>query len=134
MGLVYTSTAYRDDLAWAATWIALASGERAYADEAAGWLADAWKHETERWYYYVSNWNNMAWNAQLLLARVTGDAKLVAGTRAFLDGWRLGRAVNVTRGGLAYADDWGTLRNSANRYRREGEREGAAKHRNHRQK
>lgn len=115
MGLVYTSTAYRDDLAWAAAWIALASGERSYADEAAGWLADAWKTETERWYYYVSNWNNMAWNAQLLLARVTGDAKLVAGTRAFLDGWRRGSAVNVTKGGLAYADDWGTLRNSANR-------------------
>ena len=66
----------------------------------------------------------MAWNAQLLLARVTGDEKAAAATRDFLDGWRLGRVVNVTRGGLAYADDWGTLRNSANRWvegRRRGE-------------
>jgi len=121
MSLVYNSSAYRDDLAWAAGWLALAAdgngapGEGArYAREAQGWLDDAWKHEEERWYYFVSNWNNMAWNAQLLLARLTGAPPLLEATKNFLDGWRFGKVVNVTAGGLAYADDWGTLRNSAN--------------------
>ena len=92
-----------------------APGEGArFAREAQGWLDDAWKHEEERWYYFVSNWNNMAWNAQLLLARLTGAPPLLEATKGFLDGWRFGRVVNVTAGGLAYADDWGTLRNSAN--------------------
>ena len=62
----------------------------------------------------MSNWNNMAWNAQLLLARLTGAPPLLEATKGFLDGWRFGKVVNVTAGGLAYADDWGTLRNSAN--------------------
>ena len=121
MSLVYNSSAFRDDLAWAAGWLALAAdgngapGEGArYAREAQGWLDDAWKHEEERWYYFVSNWNNMAWNAQLLLARLTGAPSLLEATKGFLDGWRFGKVVNVTAGGLAYADDWGTLRNSAN--------------------
>jgi len=121
MALVYNSSAFRDDLAWAAGWLALAAdasgapGEGArYAREAQGWLDEAWKHEEERWYYFVSNWNNMAWNAQLLLARLTGAPPLLEATKGFLDGWRFGRVVNVTAGGLAYADDWGTLRNSAN--------------------
>lgn len=121
MSLVYNSSAFRDDLAWAAGWLALAAnangapgeGSR-YAREAQGWLDDAWKHEEERWYYFVSNWNNMAWNAQLLLARLTGAPPLLEATKSFLDGWRFGKVVNVTAGGLAYADDWGTLRNSAN--------------------
>ena len=121
MALVYNSSAFRDDLAWAAGWLALAAdangapGEGArYAREAQGWLDDSWKHEKERWYYFVSNWNNMAWNAQLLLARLTGAPPLLEATKGFLDGWRFGKVVNVTAGGLAYADDWGTLRNSAN--------------------
>jgi hypothetical protein len=28
--------------------------------------------------------------------------------------WRMGKVVTYTRRGLAYSDDWGTLRNSAN--------------------
>jgi hypothetical protein len=114
LALIYNSTAYRDDLAWAAAWLALATGEPAYATEAAGWLEEAWTAEKERWYYIVSNWNNMAWSAQLLLARLTSNPTYVKGTKDFLDSWRLGKHVHYSRKGLAFADDWATLRNSAN--------------------
>ena len=114
LALIYNSTAYRDDLAWAASWLALATGEPAYATEAAAWLEEAWAAEKERWYYIVSNWNNMAWAAQLLLARLTSNPAYVKGTKGFLDSWRLGKHVHYSRKGLAFADDWATLRNSAN--------------------
>jgi hypothetical protein len=114
LALIYNSTAYRDDLAWAAAWLALATGEPVYATEAGAWLEEAWKAEKERWYYIVSNWNNMAWSAQLLLARLTDNPTYLKGTRDFLDSWRLGKHVRYSRRGLAFADDWATLRNSAN--------------------
>ena len=46
-----------------------------------------------RWTYFASNWANMLWNAQMLLARVSGDSAAAAGVRDFLERWRQGRVV-----------------------------------------
>ncbi len=46
-----------------------------------------------RWTYFASNWANMLWNAQMLLARVSGDAAAAASVRDYLERWREGRVV-----------------------------------------
>lgn len=46
-----------------------------------------------RWTYFASNWANMLWNAQMLLARVSGDEVAAAGVRDYLERWRQGRVV-----------------------------------------
>jgi len=48
-----------------------------------------------RWTYFASNWANMLWNAQMLLARASGDAAAAAGVRDFLERWRQGRVVRA---------------------------------------
>ncbi len=48
-----------------------------------------------RWTYFASNWANMLWNAQMLLARASGDAAAAAGVRDFLERWRQGRVVRT---------------------------------------
>eukprot|EP00884_Botryococcus_braunii_P022001 jgi/Botrbrau1/8485/Bobra.0237s0100.1 len=111
---VYNSTAYRDDLAWAAAWLFVATGETDYRERALGFLQESRQEEPDRWQYYVSNWDNMLWNSQLLLGRATADTRLLSSTADFLDRWRKGKVVKYTRGGLAYSDEWGTLRNAAN--------------------
>lgn len=45
---VYNSTAYRDDLAWAAAWLYVATGEESYRDRALGFLAESRQHEADR--------------------------------------------------------------------------------------
>ncbi|KAK9821120.1 hypothetical protein WJX81_000795 [Elliptochloris bilobata] len=114
MGAVYPSPAYRDDLAWAAGWLYAATREADFLRDAHAALAESRREEPERWTYFASNWANMLWNAQMLLARVSGDAAAAASVRDYLERWREGRVVRYTRRGLAYADDWGTLRNAAN--------------------
>ena len=46
-----------------------------------------------RWTYFVANWANMVWAAQLLLARTSGSTSAALGTAKFLDNWRLGQTV-----------------------------------------
>ena len=54
---------------------------------------DAGAGAARRWTYFVSNWANMLWNAQMLLARVSGDEAAAAGVRDYLERWRQGRVV-----------------------------------------
>lgn len=45
---VYNSTAFRDDLAWAAAWLYVATSEESYRDRAMGFLAESRLHEPDR--------------------------------------------------------------------------------------
>jgi endoglucanase len=46
---VYNSSAYRDDLAWAAAWLLVATGEEVYRERAIGFLAESRQEEPDRW-------------------------------------------------------------------------------------
>ena len=104
----YTSySGYWDELAWAATWLHLATGEAAYRTQAIAALAQA-QDST----YWGHNWDNVSNGTRLLLARLTGDAAYASRIETHLDHWRTG--LPRSAGGLVVLDQWGALRYAAN--------------------
>jgi endoglucanase len=110
---------YQDELTWGATWLYLATNDTAYLNKAIASTND-WGNDgqTPYWgYKWTISWDDFHYGAQLLLARITGDAKYVASTERNLDFWTTGfngERVKYTPGGLAWLDSWGALRYSAN--------------------
>ncbi|KAK9790125.1 hypothetical protein WJX73_009963 [Symbiochloris irregularis] len=114
MGAAYPSSAWRDDMAWGAAWLAAATGNAVYRQHAHALLNESRTEEASRWEYYVTNWDNMLWATTALLGSTGGDADSALSAQAYVDRWRKGEVVNFTSRGLAYSDKWGSLRNVAN--------------------
>ena len=112
---------YQDELTWGAVWLYLATGEQDYLDKAIK-STDDWGTEgqTPYWgYKWTHAWDDKHYGAQLLLAKITGDPKFVTSTERNLDYWTVGTAdtgerITYTPGGLAWLDQWGSLRYAAN--------------------
>ena len=100
----YTSySGYWDELAWAATWLHLATGDPTYRDRAIAALALA-----QDGTYWAHSWDNVSVGATLLLARLTGSAAYRQRIEAHLENWLT--ALPRTTGGLVVLDRWGSLR------------------------
>jgi len=105
---------YQDELAWASAWMARATGEARY-------LATA-----ERIFHSDlagTNWNRtLSWDDKkygtaVLLAQLTGKPDYIDAVSNWLDFWTIGdngSRVHTTPGGLAWLDQWGSLRYAAN--------------------
>lgn len=103
----YTSySGYWDELAWAAAWLHLASGEAAYLDRAVAALALA-----QDGTYWAHSWDNVSVGTTLLLARLTRSATYRQRLEAHLENWLT--ALPRTPGGLVVLDRWGSLRYAA---------------------
>ncbi len=112
-GKFYKSfSGFQDELAWAAVWLHLATGnpdylaraEREAAEAKADWV---WTH----------SWDDKIYGTALLLARLTGKEVYRKQTERWLDHWTTGyqgKKLKTTPGGLAYLDRWGVLRYAAN--------------------
>ena len=105
---------YSDELAWAAAWLAKATGDKAYLAKAESIfresLASASWHGTQ-------SWDDKKYGAALLLAQLTGRSEYFAAVNRWLDFWTVGDSgarVQTTPGGLAWLDQWGSLRYAAN--------------------
>ncbi|MEM2972273.1 MAG: glycoside hydrolase family 9 protein, partial [Candidatus Bathyarchaeia archaeon] len=115
-----------DELAWAATWLYLATNDSAYLTKAEECVKNWGKEgQTNYWSWkWAHCWDDVHYGAQILLARITGKQEYIDSIdRSFafwipdyaskfgssIPGYD-GSKVTYTPGGLAYLDQWGSLR------------------------
>ncbi len=115
-GFYDSFSGYWDELSAAATWLYLKTGETAYllkAEEAAA----HWGKERRSgiWIYkWTHSWDDMHFMTAMLLARITGKQIYIDAVERNLDFWQPGGGITYTPGGLAWLDQWGSLRYAAN--------------------
>lgn len=116
IGFYDSFSGYWDELSAAATWLYLKTGEAEYlfkAEEA----ATHWGTERRSniWTYkWTHSWDDMHFMTAILLARITGKQIYIDAVERNLDFWMPGGGVTYTPGGLAWLDQWGSLRYAAN--------------------
>ncbi len=99
---------YGDELAWAAAWLAKATGESHYLTTAEA-LFDEFSlcsMPTE------FSWDNKVAGVQILMFELTGDAKYKACVDSFMN-YLLYQA-QYTPKGLIFIQEWGSLRHASN--------------------
>jgi endoglucanase len=117
----YTSwSGYMDELTWGAIWLYKATGEAAYLTKAQAYYAQMPKvnQTTTPEYAWTINWDDKSYGAYVLLAELTGQQQYIDDAERNLDWFAStsvnGSHVNVTPGGEAVVDVWGTARYAAN--------------------
>ena len=99
---------YMDELSWSAAWLYKATGDTTYLDKAEQYyqgLNPQWTH----------NWDDKSYGAATLLAQATGKSEYQQDAEQWLDYWSdPNDGIQYTPGGLAWLDQWGSLRYSAN--------------------
>jgi len=105
---------YNDELVWGAIWLH-------EAIEAKGGTDTTYLNKAESYYQgvpttWTQSWDNKANGAAVLLAQETGKARYKTDAENWLNYWsdKSGNGVKYTSGGLAWLDQWGSLRYSAN--------------------
>ncbi len=104
----YTSSSFYDDLAWAGAWLYLATGDKDYLKKA----EEAYKSANQNTTWALC-WDDVHLGAAFLLARETGKAAYKDDLSAHLEYWTNGhdgQRINYTQRGLAWLDNWGSLR------------------------
>lgn len=105
---------YYDELVWAAAWLYRATGEPAYLMKAESIYNQHFANDGLRW---THNWDGKIYGAIVLLAQITNKQVYKTAANKWLDYWSVGAngsRVQYTSGGLAWLDQWGSLRYSAN--------------------
>jgi hypothetical protein len=110
---------YWDELVWGALWLHRATGEAAYLQKAESYYAnlnttDGNKLKNYKW---THAWDDKAYGCYVLLARITGKEVYHQDAQRWLDFWTVGvkgERIAYTPGGLAWLDQWGSLRYAAN--------------------
>jgi len=103
----YTSfSGYNDELAWGAIWLYKATGDISYLQKAKEYVENASDAK-----YWAQNWDNVSNGVNLILSKITNDNKYKNNIETHLNHWLNG--VTYTEGGLAFLDQWGSLRYSS---------------------
>ncbi|MEO0540806.1 MAG: glycoside hydrolase family 9 protein [Cyanobacteria bacterium P01_A01_bin.105] len=102
----YPSSGYHDELSWGAAWLYRATGKSQY-------LTQAEQHYEGLGNSWTQSWNNKSYGAAILLAQATQKRRYRNDVEGWLNHWANG-AIKITAGGLAWLDEWGALRYSAN--------------------
>ncbi|MCG8456459.1 MAG: glycoside hydrolase family 9 protein, partial [Holophagales bacterium] len=110
---------YYDELVWSALWLHRATGEPLYLSRAEAGYADlsTEPQQSIKSYRWTHAWDDKAYGSYVLLSTLTGNATYRADAERWLDFWTTGwqgNRVNYTPGGLAWLDQWGANRYSAN--------------------
>ncbi len=110
---------YSDELAWAAAWLFKATGETSYRDKAAtAYQSIANEVGTPvKPYKWTHSWDDKSYGTYVLMAELTDDPEYRTSAERWLDYWTSGyqgQRIRYTPGGLAWLDQWGSLRYSAN--------------------
>ncbi len=103
---------YWDELVWGALWLYRATGDTGYLDKAQSYYANLNKS-----YTWTQSWDDKTYGDYVLLAKLTGQAQYRQDAERWLDFWTVGyngQRVRYTPGGLAWLDQWGSLRYAAN--------------------
>ena len=104
---------YKDELAWGAAWLHKAV-------KAAGETDTKYLDKAESYYNginsgWTQSWDDKAYGTGILLAQETGKDKYKKDVESWLDNWADDNgSIKKTDGGLAWLDQWGSLRYAAN--------------------
>jgi hypothetical protein len=116
----YPSTnGFIDELAWSAAWLYRATSNPEYLAKASAFYNQLPLEPGTQFksYGWTHNWDDKSYGTYLLLTLATGKADYRADIERWLDFWTTGfegRRIRYTPGGLAWLDQWGSLRYSAN--------------------
>ncbi|KAK9828913.1 hypothetical protein WJX72_002766 [[Myrmecia] bisecta] len=114
----YNSTSYRDDLAWAASWLYKATNDKAYLTDAYRWWEEHVQREGDFDAHWLYDWDNMIHATTILLADLTDDMPFHYSAQTFLRNWLCtsGATIAYTEAGRAYnsfSPSQGTTMNAA---------------------
>ncbi|XP_050412663.1 endoglucanase E-4 isoform X1 [Patella vulgata] len=101
----YKSSGYRDELCVAAVWLYKATGDNNYLTEAKSYF--------DNFVPWAQSWDEKAPACQLMLFEITQEAVYKNAIIDFFSSWMSGD-VPYTTCGLAFRDEWGSLRYAAN--------------------
>ncbi|WP_457336248.1 glycoside hydrolase family 9 protein [Rhizobacter sp. P5_C2] len=111
---------YYDELAWGAAWLYRATGETAYLQKAESFVGNFGTEGQTAYlpYKWTLGWDSKLVGVYLMLAESTGKALYKDALERNLDYWTTGTSdgqrVTYTPGGLAWLDQWGSLRYAMN--------------------
>lgn len=100
---------YHDELCWAAAWLHRATGEQSYLDASEVHYANSGADP-----FWAQSWDGKINGAACLLAALTGKDVYNNYVRQHLEHWLPGGGIAYTPGGLAWLNQWGSLRYAAN--------------------
>jgi len=110
-GFYNSWSGFYDELAWAGSWLYLATDDKAYLDNAKECFPQA-GHD----YNWALCWDDVHIGAAVMLAKITGDKTYKDEVQQHLDYWSCGTAdgqrITYSPKGLAWLDQWGSLRYS----------------------
>lgn len=121
-GAYYNSSHFYDELSWASMWIYRATDETVYLTKAKEY-SKYWSKEGQTdniAYTWAHCWDDVHYGAELLIAQYDTSSDSAIYKKAIennLDYWSTGKngeRVPYTPKGLAWRDQWGSLRYSAN--------------------
>ncbi len=102
---------FYDELSWAGCWLYLATDDASYLDNAKVCLKSA-RHD----FNWSLCWDDVHIGAAVLLARITGEKQYMDEVQKHLDFWTCGTSdgqkITYSPKGLAWLDQWGSLRYS----------------------
>lgn len=113
----YKSGGYDDELVWGAAWLYKATGDSIYLAKAEQYydnLSDS--PNSIKPYNWTHTWDDKSYGSYVLLAKLTGKEKYVNDAERWLDHWAdrcKWEKIYYTPGGLAWLDEWGSLRYAA---------------------
>lgn len=102
-GFYNSWSGFYDELSWAGAWLYMATGDKAYLDNAKSCYSQA-GHD----YNWSMCWDDVHIGAALLLAKITGEKTYTDAVEEHLDFWLKG--ITYSPKGLAWLDTWGSLR------------------------
>ncbi len=105
-GFYNSHSGFYDELTWAAVWLNIATGDGSWLDKARSYLPQC--DANPKW---ALCWDNKSMGAVCLLAKLTGDKSYGTQLEECLDWWN-GGGITMSPKGLAWLDQWGSLRYS----------------------
>ncbi len=108
-GFYNSWSGFYDELAWAGAWLYLATGDKTYITKAKEFYPKACQD-----YNWAMCWDDVHIGAAVMLSRITGDKVYSEAVEKHLDYWTTGtkdgQRIKYTPKGLAWLDQWGSLR------------------------
>ncbi|MBR2523123.1 MAG: glycoside hydrolase family 9 protein [Clostridiales bacterium] len=102
---------FYDELSWAGCWLYLATDEQTYLDN-----AKSCYHQASQDFNWSMCWDDVHIGAAVLLAKITEEDTYENAVQKHLDFWTTGTSdgqkITYTPKGLAWLDQWGSLRYS----------------------
>ncbi len=118
-GYYRSYSGYNDELVWGAIWLYRATNDPAYLAKAESYYANLSNEpqSTTKSYRWGIAWDDKSYGCYVLLAKLTGKQIYKDDAERHLDYWTdgyNGQRITYTPGGLAWLDQWGSLRYAAN--------------------